>query len=106
MKFSLSCLTFIKRVRYVTTDNRLNNGTRFAKKYRVLQLKNITTEMQVFSVHWKTLYQSTKGWPCPDRSRCNNVVISVETDFEFLTPEMKFLCSKTSNLGFSAVFLT
>ena len=30
MKFTFSCLTFIKRVRYVTTDNKLRNGTQFA----------------------------------------------------------------------------
>ena len=39
MKFTFSCLTFIKRMRYVTADNKLHNGTRFAKKYRALQLK-------------------------------------------------------------------
>ena len=28
------------------------------------------------------VYQSTKGWLCPDRSRCTNVLISVEADFD------------------------
>ena len=36
----------------------------------------------MFSVHLKSLYQSTKIWLCPDRSPCNNVLISVETDFD------------------------
>ena len=35
----------------------------------------------MFSIHQKILYQSTKGWICPDRSRCNYVLISFETDF-------------------------
>ena len=35
----------------------------------------------MLSVHCNSLYQSTKGWLCPDRSGCNNVSISVETDF-------------------------
>ena len=39
IKFTFSCLTFVKRVRYVTTDNKLHNGTRFAEKYRTLRLK-------------------------------------------------------------------
>ena len=30
----------------------------------------------------KSLYQSTKGWLCPNSSRCNNVLIGIETDFD------------------------
>ena len=33
------------------------------------------------SLQRDVFYQSTKGWLCPDRSRCNNVLISVETEF-------------------------
>ena len=33
------------------------------------------------SLQWDGLYQSTMGWLRPDRSQCNNVLISVETDF-------------------------
>ena len=63
MKFTFSCLTFIKRVRYVTTDNKLRNGTRFAQKYRTLQLKRwkisyIMTEMQVYLVFIERVYIS------------------------------------------------
>ena len=39
MKFTVSCLTFIKRVGYLTTDNKQHNGTQFAKMARPLQLK-------------------------------------------------------------------
>ena len=49
----------------------------------------------MFSIHRKSLYQSTKGWLCPDRSCCNNVLISVEM---VLTPEMIFLCFIPSRL--------
>ena len=38
MKFTFSCLTFIKHMRYVTTDNKLHNGTQFAEKYGAFQL--------------------------------------------------------------------
>ena len=63
MKFTFSCLTFVKRVHYVTTDNKLHNGTRFAEKYRTLRLKrwkisNITTEMQVCLVYIERVYIS------------------------------------------------
>ena len=111
---------FVKRVCYVTTDNKLRNGTRLAQKYRALQLKRwkisyITTENLVCLVFIEKVYidQSTKGW-CPDQSRCNNVLISFETDFD---PQKWNFCvsfllpfgSKTLNLGFLgflAVFLT
>ena len=54
---------FIKRVRYVTTDTQLHNGTQFAKKYRALQLKRwkisyIRTEMQVCLVYKERVYIS------------------------------------------------
>ena len=62
----------------------------------------------MFSVHCKILYQSTKGWLCPDRSRCNNVLISVETDFdpgnEISVSLLFAFGSKTSNFSFSGFF--
>ena len=63
----------------------------------------------MLSVHCNSLYQSTKGWLCPDYSCCNNVLISVETDFvpgneisvfHFLLA----FGSKTSEFGFSGFF--
>ena len=54
---------FIKHVRYVTTDNKLHNGTRFANKYCALKLKRwkisyITTDMQVCWVYIERVYIS------------------------------------------------
>ena len=45
------------------------------------KISNIMTEKSsMFSVHWKSLYQSIKELLCPNRSRCSIVLISVETD--------------------------
>ena len=63
MKFIFSCLTFIKWVRYINTDNKLRSGTWFAQKYHALQLKMwkityITTEMQVCLLFIERVYIS------------------------------------------------
>ena len=72
MKSTFSCLTFIRRMRYVTTgpgqprDNKLSRNlsfTLFAKKYRALQLKrrhisNITAEVQVCLAYIESVFIS------------------------------------------------
>ena len=47
----------------------------------VKNLIHYNRNASMFSVHLKSLYQSTKGWLCLDRSRYNDVLISGETDF-------------------------
>ena len=52
---------------------------------------------------------STKGKVCPARSRCNNALVSVETDFEPGNEISVFhfllvFGSKTSNFGFPCMF--
>ena len=61
MKFTFFCLTFIKCMRYIkTTDNEIHNGTRFAKKYRALQMKRIS----VYNVNEDLVEHGIHCLPC------------------------------------------
>ena len=116
MKFTFSCLKFIKRLHYVTTDNKLHNGTRFAKKYLSLQLKRrkisyIMTDMQVCFVYIERVYISLQR----DGYVPIAVPVMVFNKRRNRFSEMKFLCFIPSRLrlkdlefglfGFIAVFL-
>ena len=63
----LSLVWLLLSARYVTTDNKLRNGTLFAQKYLGLQLKMwkisyITTEMQVCLVFIERVYISLQRY--------------------------------------------
>ena len=87
MKLTFSCLTFIKRAlrnywQQTTQRNLICSEVPWFTTENVKNLIHYNRNASMFSVHWKSLYQSTKIWLCPDWSPCNNVLISVETDFD------------------------
>ena len=86
MKLTFSSLKFIKRAlrnywQQTTQRNLICSEVPWFTTENVKNLIHYKRNASMFSVHWKSLYQATKGWLCPDQSRCNNVLISVETDF-------------------------